>query len=87
MNKNKIIAVYDYDSNELFIMDFNELKDTILSLLDLYKSHENNQEHIKIIETIELIEDLKFYYEQNFEELTEYLELKLSDIYDGVSNG
>ena len=87
MNKNKIIAVYDYDSNELFIMDFNELKDTILSLLDLYKSHENNQEHIKIIETIELIEDLKFYYEQNFEELTEYLELKLSEIYDGVSNG
>ena len=87
MNKNKIIAVYDYDSNELFIMDFNELKDTILSLLDLYKSHENNQEHIKIIETIELIEDLKFYYEQNFEELTGYLELKLSDIYDGVING
>ena len=87
MNKNKIIAVYDYDSNELFIMDFNELKDTILSLLDLYKSHENNQEHIKIIETIEFIEDLKFYYEQNFEELTEYLELKLSEIYDGVSNG
>ena len=87
MNKNKIIAVYDYDSNELFIMDFNELKDTILSLLDLYKSHENNQEHINIIEKIELIEDLKFYYEQNFEELTEYLELKLSEIYDGVSNG
>lgn len=87
MNKNKIIAVYDYDSNELFIMDFIELKDTILSLLDLYKSHENNQEHIKIIETIELIEDLKFYYEQNFEELTEYLELKLSDISEGVSNG
>ena len=87
MNKNKIIAVYDYDSNELFIMDFNELKDTILSLLDLYKTHENNKEHISIIETIEFIEDLKFYYEQNFEELTEYLELKLSDIYDGVSNG
>ena len=87
MNKNKIIAVYDYDSNELFIMDFNELKDTILSLLDLYKSHENNQEHIKIIEKIEFIEDLKFYYEQNFEELTGYLELKLSEIYDGVANG
>ena len=87
MNKNKIIAVYDHDSNELFIMDFNELKDTILSLLDLYKSHENNQEHINIIEKIEFIEDLKFYYEQNFEELTEYFELKLSDIYDGVING
>ena len=87
MNKNKIIAVYDYDANEIWIMDFIELKDTILSLLDLYKSHENNQEHINIIETIELIEDLKFYYEQNFEELTEYLELKLSEIYDGVSNG
>ena len=87
MNKNKVIAVYDYDANEIWIMDFIELKDTILSLLDLYKSHENNQEHIKIIEKIEFIEDLKFYYEQNFEELTEYLELKLSEIYDGVSNG
>ena len=87
MNKNKIIAVYDYDSKELFIMDFNELKDTILSLLDLYKSHENNQEHINIIEKIEFIEDLKLYYEQNLEELTEYFELKLSEIYDGVLNG
>lgn len=82
MNKNKTIAVFDIDTNEIHIMNFKELKETILSILELYKTFDNNEEHINIIEKIEMIEDLKFYYEQNFDELMEHIELQLSDIHE-----